>query len=265
MAFLFDLKGAKEGELQVPSQFLQPVRPDLIRRAVHAQASLRFQPKGNFVLAGTLTSADYFGRRHEPRQTINTGRSRLPREKLPGGRLGNVRIVPHSKGGRRAHPPKTHKIIVERINFKEKNKAICSAISATGDGELVSGRGHAHKLILPFIVDSKFEEITRASDARKALETLGFAGDLERAASGRRMRSGRAKLRKGGYRTPKSVLIVYAQDKGIWKATRNIPGVDAVRVDKLDAESLAPGGVPGRLTIWTKSAIDKLAADKLYL
>ncbi len=71
-------------------------------------------------------------------------------------------------------------------------------------------------------------------------------------------------MRKGGYRTPKSVLIVFAKDKGIWRATRNIPGVDAVEVDKLNAECLAPGGDAGRLTVWTKDAIDALASKKLY-
>ena len=79
------------------------------------------------------------------------------------------------------------------------------------------------------------------------------------------MRSGRSKLRKGGYRTPKSVLIVYGDDRGVWRATRNIPGVDTVSVAKLDAECLAPGGVPGRLTVWTKSALEKLDAAKLHL
>ena len=42
------------------------------------------------------------------------------------------------------------------------------------------------------------------------------------------------------------------------KAAKNLPGVDVVTVDNLNVELLAPGTHPGRLTIWTQSAIEKL-------
>ena len=42
------------------------------------------------------------------------------------------------------------------------------------------------------------------------------------------------------------------------KAARNLPGVDVVTSKDLCAEDLAPGGDLGRLTIWTKSAIEAL-------
>ncbi|MEK6924222.1 MAG: 50S ribosomal protein L4 [Candidatus Micrarchaeota archaeon] len=264
LANVVDANGKNSGEVNLPEQFFEPLRPDLIRRAFHAQFTLRLQPKGAFPLAGMQTSAGYFGRRHQTRQTINTGRSRLPREKLPGGKLGQVRQVPHAVKGRRCHPPKPQKKLIEKINFKEKNKAIRSAIAATASQQLVQERGHKYAGSLPLVVTESFEEIKRSKDAQKTLETLGAGQDLQRAREGRRMRSGRARMRKGGYRTPKSVLIIYAKDQGIWRATRNLPGVNAVRVDKLDVELLAPGGVPGRLAVWTKGAIEELAAKKLY-
>ncbi len=265
-AKVVDLKGKPEKELALPPQFEEEFRPDLIRRAFHAEATLKLQPKGTFLLAGMQTTAEYFGRRHRPRQTINTGRSRLPREKLAGLRLGRVRQVPHAVGGRRAHPPKVQKKIVEKINFKEKNKALRSAIAATTSVELVKARGHKFNgtLAIPLIVDSSIERIKRVADAKSVLNSLGLHEDLQRAADGRRMRSGRARLRKGGYRTPRSVLLVFGEDEGIWRATRNLPGVDAVSVEKLSAELLAPGGVPGRLTLWTESAVSKMAKQNLY-
>jgi large subunit ribosomal protein L4e len=58
-------------------------------------------------------------------------------------------------------------------------------------------------------------------------------------------------------------LIVVSEDKGIGKAAGNLPGVDLVRVERLNAELLAPGTHPGRLTVWTESAIKKL--DKLFV
>jgi large subunit ribosomal protein L4e len=57
-------------------------------------------------------------------------------------------------------------------------------------------------------------------------------------------------------------LIVVAEDKGLAEAASNIPGVDVVAVNDLNAETLAPGALPGRLTLWTSGAIERLG--KLY-
>jgi len=42
------------------------------------------------------------------------------------------------------------------------------------------------------------------------------------------------------------------------KAAKNLAGVDVVLVKDLNVELLAPGCHPGRLTVWTKSAINYL-------
>jgi large subunit ribosomal protein L4e len=57
-------------------------------------------------------------------------------------------------------------------------------------------------------------------------------------------------------------LLVVAENKGIMEAAQNIPGVDIAVVANLNAELLAPGTRPGRLTIWTNGAIEKL--NQLY-
>jgi large subunit ribosomal protein L4e len=46
-------------------------------------------------------------------------------------------------------------------------------------------------------------------------------------------------------------------------AVGNLLGVDVVTVEKLNVELLAPGTVPGRLTVWSSSAFEKL--DALFL
>ena len=46
-------------------------------------------------------------------------------------------------------------------------------------------------------------------------------------------------------------LIVVSNDRGVGKAAASIPGVEVVAVDSLSVLPLAPGGVAGRLTIWT--------------
>ncbi|MFH0835454.1 MAG: 50S ribosomal protein L4 [Candidatus Micrarchaeota archaeon] len=257
-ANVISLDGTAGVAIELPSQFNDAFRPDLIRRAFSAERSRLFQPKGAFPLAGMQNTARYYGRRHAWRQTINTGRSRLPREKLPKGRSGRVLQVPHAVKGRRAHPPKPQKILIERINIKEKNAAIRSAIAATADARLVKLRGHRFDGALPLVVEDGFEGIKRVKEAKAVLEKCGLSADLERAKEGRQMRSGRARLRKGGYRTPCSVLVVYAKDEGIGKAVRNLPGVEAARADLLTMEELAPGGEAGRLTLWTKGALAEL-------
>merc|ERR1712048_723753 len=48
------------------------------------------------------------------------------------------------------------------------------------------------------------------------------------------------------------------EDNGIVRATRNIPGVEAVCVTRLNILKLAPGGNFGRLVLWTEGAFKKL-------
>jgi large subunit ribosomal protein L4e len=66
-------------------------------------------------------------------------------------------------------------------------------------------------------------------------------------------------------KTPKSLLIVVGSDSGISKAARNLPGVDITEVHGLNAELLAPGTHPGRLVVWTRSAISRLEKENLFV
>jgi len=264
-AKVHSMEGTAAAEAQMPRQFEEEYRPDLIRRAFHAERSLLWQPKGAMKGAGIdYTTAKYYGRRHLARSGINIGKARLPKEKIPGGGMGRTLVVPNATKGRRAHPPKPYKTIIERINYKEKNKAIRSAIAATCDAKLAKARGHLFDCALPLVADNSFEGVKRVKDVVGVLEKMGLTQDLERARNGRKQRSGRARLRKGGYRQPSSVLIVYGKDSGLWRAARNIPGVNCADVKDLTIELLAPGGEAGRLTVWTQDALAALDKQGLY-
>ncbi len=63
-------------------------------------------------------------------------------------------------------------------------------------------------------------------------------------------------MRGRRYKQRKSILIVTGSEP--LRAARNLAGVDAVTVDQLNTELLAPGTHAGRLTIWTESAIKRL-------
>lgn len=262
-ANILDLQGKQTVQIELPKQFSEDVRVDLIRRAFHAHASLLFQPKGCDPRAGLKTTAEYYGRRHAWRQTINTGRSRLPREKIPGGKSGRVLRVPHAVKGRRAHPPKPQKNIIEKINLKERNKAIRSAIAASISATLVTAK-HDVQCAFPVIVTDDFEKLSKAKEVLKTLIALGFSKDLQRVAKATKRTSGVKRLRGRGKRVPRSVLIVTSTACNVSKAARNLSGVNVVSVDKLNANLLAPGGVAGRLVLWTQGALKKLSEQALY-
>ncbi len=259
-AKVFDVDGKSVKEIKLPEVFSEQVRSDLIKRASLAIQSAGYQAKGVFPLAGLQTSAVYVGRRRKYHQMINRGISRLPRIIGPKGYIGEVRRVPHSKGGHRAHPPKVEKKIEERINKKEKKKATASAIAATANLDLVAKRGHMVKNInsVPIILTDKTEEITKSKQIVDLLIKLGLKEELERT-SEKKIRAGRGKMRGRKYKKKKGVLIVTGKNAALYKSARNIPGTDVCTAKELNADLLAPGGVPGRLTVYTESAINEIS------
>jgi len=255
---IYSLKGKVKGNIKLPDIFNTEYRPDLIKRAVVMLQANRRQRYGADPLAGMRTTAEYFGRRRDAyRQTINRGISRLPRIKPGGGGLGDVRRVPQAVGGRRAHPPKMRDYS-KKMNKKEYQLALKSAIAATKDIRIVKERGHIIDNIkeIPLVVEDSFQRLKKTNDVINVLYNLGLKEDLERAKE-KRIRAGRGKLRGRKYKRRKSILIVIHKDDGI-KNVKNIPGVDIVNLDELDVELLAPGTHPGRLTLWTKSALDNI-------
>ncbi|MBI4214729.1 50S ribosomal protein L4 [archaeon] len=259
-ADMYSLNGEKLKTVELPLIFNEPVRKDLIRRASLAVRSQTYQPKGSYRWAGLETSAEYVGRRRSYRSMINIGRSRLPKIKLPKGRMGDVRKVPHARKGRRAHPPKPEHVLVERINLKEKRKALRSAVAATADRNLAYGRGHhvPVNVSLPFVVENGIEALKKTKELKIVLEKLGLGSELERCST-RSERAGRGKTRGRRYRRKRGVLIVVSKDNGIERAASSLPGVDSCVVNALNADLLAPGGEPGRLTLYSESSLEKLA------
>jgi large subunit ribosomal protein L4e len=250
---VFSVDGKPAGEVELPPAFETEVRPDLIRRAVISSQTARLQPWGADEMAGKRTSAETWGK--------GFGVARVRRVKgtrYPAAGMGA--FAPFTVGGRRAHPPKVEKVLRERINRKERRLAIRSAIAATGNARLVKSRGHAVDGVpqLPLVVTDDLEALNTVDLVRDALTKLGVWKDVERASEGVKVRAGRGKMRGRRYRSRVGPLIVVSQDRGISRGAGNLPGVDVVNVRRLSAEVLAPGGHPGRLTVWTRGAIERL-------
>ena len=240
-----DLDGGDAGSVELPGVFETPFRPDLIGRAVTVAQANRKQAYGADEFAGMRTPAESFG--------SGRGLAHVPRSE-------NVaRRVPHAVSGRRAHPPKAEKDQTKDLNDKERRLAVRSAIAATTDVALVADRGHAfdEDLDLPLVVSDEFESLEKTQEALGVLEALGVDADVERADDGRSVRSGRGKSRGRKYRQPKSLLVVTSEEPS--RAARNLAGVDVATAREVNAEDLAPGAHPGRLTLWTESAVAEVA------
>jgi large subunit ribosomal protein L4e len=257
---IFNTAGTQAGEAELPIQFNEPVREDLIKKAVLAIQNNRRQAYGPDHEAGQKHAVRISKRRRDYKASYGKGISRVPRKTMShrGSQFfWQGANAPGMRGGRKAHPPKIEKIWSWKINDKEKRKAIRSAISATIIRERVLARGHLVPQNYPFIVNDDLENINKTQKLIEALGKLGFADDLNRA-SEPRVRAGKGRQR-GRRNVFKKSLLLVVQDAGeVAKAAKNIPGVDVIIARKLNAEALAPGGCPGRAALFTTKAVDEL-------
>lgn len=249
VAKILSLEGKPKGKLDLPPVFGTPLRADVIRRTVLAIQSHRLQPQGRNLMAGKRTSAESRG--------TGGGIARLPRRK---GGDAKAAFAPGTVGGRQAHPPLSEKSIAKKISKKEKRLALFSAVAATASKHIVASRGHHVEDVteFPLVVTDEFEALTKTKEAEEALVHLGLLADIFRAREGTRVRAGKGKSRGRKMKRTTGPLVVVAENNGIVEAARNVPGVDIVTVADLNVEMLAPGARPGRLTVWTSSAIEKL-------
>ncbi len=256
---VFNLQGEETGTtMDVSSLFIFPFRPDLIKRAVLSSQSKRRVPYGVDPLAGKRTTAESWG--------TGRGVARVPRVK--GSRHhagGRGAFAPTTVGGRRTHPPESRRKFDEKINRKERLNALRSAIAATANPLLVEARGHiisgedVRVPHFPLIAVNDLESITKTRDVYDTFLYLGLIYDVLRARErSKKIRAGKGKSRGRRRQNVKSVLIVVSNDKKIRKAARNFPGVDVSSARNLNTELLAPGTHPGRLTLWSVSALEEL-------
>lgn len=264
---IFDSGNKSKGQMEMPAQFKESFRPDLIKRAVHALQSKARQLYGADPEAGMRHSSKLSKRRRKYRGSYGFGISRVNRKILSrrGTRFFWVgAFSPQTRGGRRSHPPKAEKVLEKKINKKENQKAIRSAIAATVDKTLVERRGHKIPGEYPFVLSSAVEEMSKTKDVEKMLQSLGFEKELERSMI-KKIRAGLGTMRNRKYRRKKGVLIVTGENCKLSNSAKNVPGVDVVNVKELNAEMLAPGADAGRATLWTEKAVKELGEKKLFM
>ncbi|MEM2121982.1 MAG: 50S ribosomal protein L4, partial [Candidatus Woesearchaeota archaeon] len=251
-----NLENKEVGTLDLPEQFSESIRNELIKKSFLAITASKRQPYGSFEDAGKRPSAKLMRRRRVFRTAYGYGISRVPRKILArrGSRFIWVgAFAPGTVSGRRAHPPKSEKIFEKKINKKENKKAIRSALSASLNKELVSKR-YSVPEDYPFAIVSDIEKIKKTSDVKKVLEIIGFKEELEKMSS-RKIRAGRGKTRGRRYKRKRGILIVVGSENSeLEKSARNL-GIEVVPVKRLNVELLAPGANPGRAVIFTENAL----------
>jgi large subunit ribosomal protein L4e len=248
-AEVLSLDGRSKGKIELPQVFREEVRADLIQRAVLAENTRNLQPQGHYLLAGMQTTARYYGRMHSYRTGRHMGHAIRPRQKLGGGVQGQVRIVPSATKGKRAHPHLVEKTLIEEMNKREYQKALASAVSATGTHNSAK---------TPIVIANEIEAVAKTKEIIKIFKNLKLSSSME---------DKKPKIRKGLRRSAKmkhykkSILLIVGKQDNAIKAARNIAGVDACMVSKITANLLAPGGVPGRVTVWSEHAIKELESS----
>ena len=225
------------------------------------------QPYGSDPEAGKRYSAKLSRRRRNFKGAYGIGISRVPRKTVSrsGSRFNWVgALAPGTVGGRQAHPPKAEKIWVKKINKRENRKAIRSALAATVMPDVVKRRGHLIPENYPFVAASGLEGFDRTRSVVDALKKFGFGSELRRVST-RKIRAGKGKNRNRRYTKKKGPLVVVSTENcNLVRSARNIMGIDVAVVNRLNAHMLAPGTVPGRLTLFTEAAIERLGKEKLF-
>jgi len=264
---IINIDGKEQGNIDLPQQFKEEIRHDIIKRAVEVIQENKRQAYGAKPRAGKRSSANISKQRHDYKTSYGHGISRTPRKILSrnGTQMNWVgAFAPNTVGGRRSHPPKAKRIFLKSINEKERKKAIRSALAASLDKKSVADRGHIVPNNYPFFVSAGLEGIEKTKEVKKILESFGLKDELARVEKSK-VRAGRGKLRGRKYKSKKGPLIVVGNDCKLVKSAANIPGVEIVQIKNINCEMLAPGANIGRLTLFTENSIKELKEKSLFI
>jgi len=153
---VYNQSGKEAGSVDLPDDiFAEPMRPDLLHRAVEAARHNKRQP-----VAHTKERSDRRGSGAKPWQQKGTGRARHGSVRSPLWRKGGVTFGP--RNGRN---------LKKSVNQKEKRAALAVTLSAKlDDDELL------------FVDQLAFDQPS-AADARDILDNLGEIDGYEKIAS----------------------------------------------------------------------------------
>ncbi len=250
---ILNKQGTESKEIET-TLFEEPIREDLILKVVEAEKI--WQPYSNKYRAGMDISAsgNASHRRHKWKSDRGRGLSRIPRKVF--WRRGTQfswegAVVPSTKGGRRAHPPKSYTNL-KKINKKELKKALLSALTLTTNLEKLNEKYtsvNSKELKTPIVI----EESTLNSNLKELNEFLKkILNDFYKISFQKKsIRTGKGKLRGRKYKQSAGLLIVIGKNEN-----KKSKGIEIIKADELLVKDLASNGA--RLTIFTENAIKDL-------
>lgn len=258
-AEILDINGKKQKEISLPKFFSEKIRYDVILKVLETKKHK--QPHSPSPVGGKQHSASgkIHHLRHVWKNSYGKGISRIPRKIMSrrGAQFNWVGAeIPSTVGGRRAHPPKILSMInTKKINKKEILMALKSSISATANKKQII-RKYANieekqLKTLPIIVDSKITKL-KTKELISSLKKILGKDLFDISIKTRSIRPGKGKARGRKYKSNAGALIVIGKDEKIKTGAFDIASANSVGVN-----NLAKGG-PGRLTIYTETAIKEL-------
>jgi len=258
-AKILDINGKEKSKIDLPKCFSAEIRSDIISKVLEAKKIK--QPYSPSPIAGNQHSASgkLIHKRKVWKSQYGRGMSRIPRKSMSrkGSQFNWVgATVPNTRGGRRAHPPKIFSMLSKlRINKKENQIALFSALSATANAKEVSqkyARLQGKKIeSLPLIIESKFAKL-KAKELILSVKKILGKDLFEVALKTKSIRSGKGKLRGRKYKSSAGLLILVGKEEKI-----RTTAFDVLNVAKLNVVDLAKGG-QGRLVLYTENAIKYL-------
>jgi len=252
---ILNQEGKKVKEIET-NLFEEPLREDLIFKIVEAEKikhpySPRFRVGMDRSASGLIRK-----RRHVWKSDRGRGLSRIPRKIF--WRRGTQfswcgAIVPGTRGGRRAHPPKGPSRL-RKINKKELKKALLSALSYVGSLEQLKKKYDTLKnkkveINLPLIIEDKILDLKTKEFLESLKKVLGNLYEI--AIQKKSKRAGIGKMRGRKYKKNAGLLFVVGKDE-----KKRIKGIEVIKTSDLTISDLASNGA--RLTLFTENAIKDL-------
>lgn len=252
---ILDKTGKPSKELNTDI-FNSNIREDIVQKIAECEKiSQEYAP---FFLAGMQTSASGNAKhnRHVWKTDRGKGLSRVPKKRMSdkGERfVWEGAVIPGTRGGRRAHPPKLGKRL-QKINKKEYLIGLKSSLAMVASLDRIKEKYQSLKekkvsLNLPIVIESKALEL-------KTKDFLNFIKKITEEAQNisiqkRKIRAGVGKIRNRRYKVSSGVLLVIGA-----KEEKKINGVEVIKADELRVTDLASNGA--RLTIFTESSINEI-------
>lgn len=253
-ARLFDIKGERKSEIELPEVFSSSIREDIATKLFEVEKE--FQPYSSYEEAGKrhVASGTISKRRHKWKGSYGKGISRVPRKRM--WRRGTQFYwigaeVSSTRGGRRAHPPKGV-YTPRKINSKEIKIAMSSAIASTANKDYILRRYSSLKNIesVPFVIESLPQKTKDILESLRKIFGELFSLVLKKKV----VRSGRGKMRGRKYKSNAGLLLITGKDENV-----KLKGTDVCKVNEIKISDVYP---LGRLTVYTQKALNELEAKK---